>query len=82
MESIAGLSKLTALILGMMVDSPDASLQEAEEAFKVYRQIAQSVEQDWRRSKLSVVVNDEEIGKLPHVTVLVNADVCLISARH
>lgn len=83
MESMAGLSKLTALILGMLVDSPDSSLQEAGEALDVYRQMAQLVEQDWGRSKLSIVVNDEEIGKLLFVTTPVRHMLtCRISALH
>jgi hypothetical protein len=64
MTSIAGLSKLTALVLGILIDSPGGSLREAEEALEIYRQMAGRVEQDWKGSKLSAVENDEEIGML------------------
>jgi hypothetical protein len=62
MTSMAGLSKLTSVVLGILIDSRAASLQEAGEALELYRQMAGRIEQDWKQSKLSVVRNDEEIG--------------------
>ena len=64
MTSIAGLSKLTALVLGMLIDSPSRGLSEAGETLEMYRQMAKRVEQDWTRSKLSTAENDEDIGML------------------
>lgn len=64
MTSIAGLSRLTALVLGMLIDSPGGSLREAGETLEMYRQMAGRVEQDWKKSRLSFVENDEEIGML------------------
>jgi hypothetical protein len=64
MTSIAGLSKLTALVLGMLIDSSGGGLREAGEALEMYKQMARRVEQDWKRSKLSMVENDDEIGML------------------
>jgi len=66
MTSIAGLSKLTAVVLGMLTDSPSGSLREAGEALEMYRQMAGRVEQDWKRSKLSVVENNEDVGALSY----------------
>lgn len=62
MTSIAGLSRLTALVLGMLIDSPGGSLREAGETLEMYRQMAGRVEQDWKKSRLSFVENDEEIA--------------------
>jgi hypothetical protein len=62
MTSIAGLSKLTSVVLGVLIDSPAASLREAGEALDMYRQMAARIEQDWEQTKSSTMRNDEEIG--------------------
>ena len=61
---MARLSKLTAFVLGMLIGSPRGGLPEAGEVLEMYRQMTGRVEQDWKRSKLSMVENDEEIGML------------------
>lgn len=64
MVGVAGLSKLTAVILGTLVDSSSGSLYEATDTLSALDQIAANVESDWKISHLATVHNEEEIGNV------------------
>jgi len=73
MQFMAALSRLTAVLLGVLVDSPKGGLTEAHESLEAFRGISSQVERHWVASKLSAIQNEEYIGdhtfpSLPRVT--------------
>ena len=62
MQFMAALSRLTAVLLGVLVNSPKGGLTEAHESLETFRDISSQVERHWMASKLSVIQNEESMG--------------------
>ncbi|KAG6916031.1 hypothetical protein DXG01_008754 [Tephrocybe rancida] len=62
MLALAGLSKLTALTLGILIESSTGGLLDAHSALQIFQTIATRIEQDWRGSKFASVRDEEEIS--------------------
>ncbi|KAF9465773.1 hypothetical protein BDZ94DRAFT_1159342 [Collybia nuda] len=62
MAAIASLSKLTAVVLGALINSSAESLLEAAEVLDAFRWIAVNVERDWKTSPFASVRNEDEIA--------------------
>ncbi|KAF8073411.1 hypothetical protein FPV67DRAFT_1477676 [Lyophyllum atratum] len=63
MHAMAGVAKLTALVLEILVDSPrGAGFQDAHDTLQTLRDIASRIERDYRGSKLATILSETEIA--------------------
>lgn len=72
--SMAGLSRLTAVVVEMIIDSP-SGLREVNEILQTFKDIASNVERNWMGSRLSSVQSEDDIGKSYPVSFLLSKSI-------
>ncbi|KAG6819776.1 hypothetical protein H0H93_008783 [Arthromyces matolae] len=62
MNSLAGLSRLTALTLGLLIETSPGGIDDAYSTLQNYQTIASRVERDWKSSEFASILSEDELG--------------------
>ncbi|KAG6887990.1 hypothetical protein C0992_009970 [Termitomyces sp. T32_za158] len=62
MHALAGMSKLTALTLELLIQTSAQGIQDARTTIQTFQMMASHIEQDWRSSQFASIQNEDELS--------------------